>query len=183
MNIIHKLLLLMATLTIAVGCENKCDEDDFIGFKMTQDKFFYITKIFATKVDDVSKVDAIVKSDKAIITAFGNNFKVTTTNKSTQSYHSEDSHDTKNSPLWMFTFFNIESFYPEDYEVACGLELCCYACVGIESMFFDNTNEYKPKIDSSNLNHWYVYYDNNWWQWDVTKTGINWGSLIPTPTE
>ena len=44
MDNIYKLLLVIAVLTIAVGCENKCDEDDFIGFKMTQDKFFILQK-------------------------------------------------------------------------------------------------------------------------------------------
>lgn len=179
MNNIYKLLLIIAVLTVTIGCEHKCDEDDFIGFKMTQDKFFYTTNIFATKVDNVTKINDIVASEKVTIIAYGNNLTVTPKKPLTPSNNDVVTPDTKFSPAWNYQLFNIDNAYPADYDVACGLELCCYSCEGIENMSFDNTNEFKAKIDNDSINDWYVYYNNSWWQWDVTKAQINWGTLAP----
>ena len=179
MDNIYKLLLVIAVLTIAVGCENKCDEDDFIGFKMTQDKFFYTTKILVTKVDNVSKVEKVVESEQAKIAAFGNSLIITPRRQSTRSASDADTPDTKFSPAWNYELFNMNSAYPPDYEIACELELCCYSCVGVEDMFFDESGQFKAKIDNSNINLWYVYYDNSWWQWNAEKAQIDWGTLNP----
>ena len=183
MDKIYKLLLVIAVLAIAVGCENKCDEEDFIGFKQTQDKFFYDTKIFATKVDNVTKVANIVESAKASINAFGNNLIVTTKREVMPSGDNVNKADTKASKAWDYQLFDIQNSYPSDYEIACGLELCCYSCVGIEDMFFDESGVLKAKIDEANIYHWYVYYNNDWWQWDVSKANIPWGSLITPPAK
>ena len=177
MNNTYKLLLLIAVLVIAVGCENKCDEDDFIGFNITQDKFFYTTKILATEVKTVGTVESIAPNDKVNIIAFGNNLTVTPKRPLVPTENDVAIPDTKFFPAWDYELFNINNSYPSDYEIACGLELCCYSCVGIEGMFFDDTNQFKAKIDSTNINHWYVYYDERWWQWDVEKANIPWGSL------
>ena len=179
MNNIYKLLLVIAVLAIAVGCENKCDEGDYIGFNMTQDKFFYTTKIFATKVDNVTKVEEIVENDKVKIIAFGNNLTVTPKRSLKATENNIETSDTKFSPAWNYELFNIDNAYPSDYQIACGLELCCYSCEGVENMLFDDTNQFKAKIDNANIKNWYVYYNNSWWQWDVSKANIAWGDLVP----
>ena len=152
MKNIYKLFLSIVVLGITVGCEYKCDEDDFIGFKMTQDKFFNTTKIFATKITTEGYVDNIETSETVTIVAYGNKLTVSPKKPVLPSISATETAGTKFLPAWNFQLFNIENAYPADYEIACGLELCCYSCAGIEKMFFDESGVFNAKIDNTNIN-------------------------------
>jgi len=46
-----------------------------------------------------------------------------------------------------------------------------YDVSDIKGVYFDPSKD--NKIDNSNPNHWYLYYQESWWMWDVTALDID----------
>jgi hypothetical protein len=56
-----------------------------------------------------------------------------------------------------------------------------YSVSGIIDVYFDPRAN--NKIDADNPDHWYLYYQDSWWMWDVTALKIDWGKYISSSLE
>lgn len=80
------------------------------------------------------------------------------------------------------SYFNMSYLYPDNDTVSGGAGGKTSICVGVDQIILTEETVIKGvKIDTNDIDNWYLYYNNSWWKWNAKALGLNWNNLYPDP--